>query len=395
MMRPVAAVALLLLAACGTRTDPPAPVVEVDTGANVRGDTIVVMPGDTLSGLASRHGVGQRELAEANGLAAPFVIRVGQRLVLPAPRNYTVQRGDTLLGLSRQFNVAQDDLAQANGLSAPFALREGQVLSIPGGSRGAVTAAAPPPAPAPAPAPQAPVPAPRAAARSSIEIVPAAPTPAAPTAPQPVETAPAPPPEPPRALAPPPTTPSTRPAPPPAAPRVAETPPVAPTAPAPAPPAAAPTPPAPPRATPPQQAAAPAAADPAPRAGARFAWPVRGRIVSDFGPKPGNLFNDGINITAAKGTPVTAADNGVVAEVTNELAGFGNLVLIRHADGWMTIYAHLDEVSVARNARVTRGQRIGTVGETGSVTEPQLHFEVLRQSRRVNPIEHLDPDRRG
>jgi murein DD-endopeptidase MepM/ murein hydrolase activator NlpD len=386
MMRHAAVVALLLLAACGTRTDPPAPVVEVETGAAVRGDTVVVMPGDTLSGLASRHGVSQRDLAEANGLAAPFVIRVGQRLVLPAPRNYTVQRGDTLPGLSRQFNVAQDDLAQANGLSAPFALREGQVLTIPGGSRGAVTAVAP----APSPVPQAPVPAPRAAARPSIEIVPAPPPPATPSAPRP--------PEPARGLAAPaPSTPSTRPASPPAAsppvaPGVAEPPPIARTAPAPPP---APTPPPAPRSAPAQQAATPPAAGPAPRAGARFAWPVRGRIVSDFGPKPGNLFNDGINIAAAKGTPVTAADNGVVAEVTNELAGFGNLVLIRHADGWMTIYAHLDEVSVARNARVTRGQRIGTVGETGTVTEPQLHFEVLRQSRRVNPIEHLEADRRG
>lgn len=376
--------ALLALGACAARTEPPAPVVEVETGgAPIRGETIVVMPGDTLSGLAARHGTTQRELAEANGIAAPFVIRVGQRLVLPPPRSYTVQRGDTLTGLARQFNVGQDDLAQANGLSAPFALREGQTLTIPGGIRaGAATAAA---APAPTPAP---VPAPRAAARSSIEIVPSA-NPPAPAAPPVVETTPAPapapvftpPPEPPRPQAAPaaPTTPATRPSAPPAPQRAAE-------APAPAP---APAPRAAPQPAPQQQAAAPAA-DPAPRAGARFAWPVRGRIVSDFGPKPGNLFNDGINIAAAKGTPVTAADNGVVAEVTNELAGFGNLVLIRHADGWMTIYAHLDEVSVARNARVTKGQRIGTVGQTGSVTEPQLHFEVLRQSRRVNPVEHLD-----
>jgi len=154
-----------------------------------------------------------------------------------------------------------------------------------------------------------------------------------------------------------------------------------------------PSPPARPADPAPQAAAR--APEPAARAATRFAWPVRGRVVSDFGPKPGNLFNDGINIAAAKGTPVAAADNGVVAEVTNELAGFGNVVLVRHADGWMTIYAHLDEVSVARNARVTRGQTIGTVGQTGSVSEPQLHFEVLRQSRRVNPLDHLDADRRN
>jgi murein DD-endopeptidase MepM/ murein hydrolase activator NlpD len=386
-----AAVALTFaLAACGARTDPPAPILEVEASTAARGDAIVVMPGDTLSALATRHGIGIRELADANGLSAPYVIRVGQRLVLPPPRNYTVQRGDTLTGLGRQFNVAVEDIAQANGLAPTAMLREGQTLTIPGGTRSGAVATAVPSAAPPAGSPQSPVPAPRAAARSAIEIVPSAggaPPPA-------VETARTPSPEPPRPQAGPAPVPTPAPGPAPGPAPAAATPATRPAAPAANNPAASNPSPAARPADPAPQAAA-RAPEPAARAATRFAWPVRGRVVSDFGPKPGNLFNDGINIAAAKGTPVVAADNGVVAEVTNELAGFGNVVLVRHADGWMTIYAHLDEVSVARNARVTRGQTIGTVGQTGSVSEPQLHFEVLRQSRRVNPLDHLDADRRS
>jgi murein DD-endopeptidase MepM/ murein hydrolase activator NlpD len=120
------------------------------------------------------------------------------------------------------------------------------------------------------------------------------------------------------------------------------------------------------------------------RAG-RFAWPVRGTIVSAFGAKPGGLQNDGINIAAPRGTAVRAAENGVVVYAGNELKGFGNLLLVRHADGWMSAYAHLDEAVVARGAQVQRGQVIGQVGQTGSVAAPQLHFELRRGGRAVDP----------
>jgi len=138
----------------------------------------------------------------------------------------------------------------------------------------------------------------------------------------------------------------------------------------------------------------PAGEDPAPRSAGRFRWPARGSILSEFGPKPGGLHNDGINISAAKGSSVVAAENGVVAYAGNELRGFGNLLLIRHADGWMTAYAHLDDMLVDRGAKVTRGQKIGTVGSSGSVSAPQLHFELRRGSRAVDPREYLDAERR-
>ena len=123
----------------------------------------------------------------------------------------------------------------------------------------------------------------------------------------------------------------------------------------------------------------------------RPSWPVSGTILSEFGPKSGGLHNDGINIAAAKGTAVRAADEGTVAYAGNELKGFGNLVLVRHADGWMTAYAHLDRMDVDRGAPVKRGQIIGTVGATGNVRAPQLHFELRRGSRAVDPRERLAP----
>jgi murein DD-endopeptidase MepM/ murein hydrolase activator NlpD len=128
------------------------------------------------------------------------------------------------------------------------------------------------------------------------------------------------------------------------------------------------------------------------RGGRAFQWPVRGQIVSDFGAKSGGLHNDGINIAAARGTAVRAAESGVVVYAGNEVRGFGNLLLIRHADGWMTAYAHVDEINVARDEQVRRGQTVAKVGRTGNVTTPQLHFEIRRGTRSVNPREFLTPE---
>ncbi len=131
-------------------------------------------------------------------------------------------------------------------------------------------------------------------------------------------------------------------------------------------------------------------AAPPPRGGARFLWPVKGRLISGYGPKPDGLHNDGLNIAASKGTAVVAADNGVVAYAGNELRGFGNLLLLKHADGWITAYAHLDRIEVERGATVKRGQTVGRVGQTGSVTSPQLHFELRKGSQAVDPSGQMD-----
>jgi len=116
---------------------------------------------------------------------------------------------------------------------------------------------------------------------------------------------------------------------------------------------------------------------------------VKGQIISGFGPKKGGLNNDGVNIGAPAGTNVVAADNGVVAYAGNELRGFGNLLLIRHADGWVTAYAHNDKLLVKRGDTVKRGQIIAQVGSTGSVSTPQLHFEIRKGTDPVDPLKYL------
>ena len=128
---------------------------------------------------------------------------------------------------------------------------------------------------------------------------------------------------------------------------------------------------------------------PPPRSKQTFLWPVVGEIITGFGPLSGGRRNDGINIAAPRGTAVVAAENGVVAYIGNELRGYGNLILIRHADGWVTAYAHNEVVLVARGDMVKRGDVIGRVGSTGSVTEPQIHFELRRGVGSVDPVKHL------
>jgi len=133
----------------------------------------------------------------------------------------------------------------------------------------------------------------------------------------------------------------------------------------------------------------PKAEKPPLRAGGRFAWPIKGTILSSFGAKKGGLYNDGINISAKRGAKVRAAENGVVAYAGNELRGFGNLLLIRHQGGWMTAYAHTDKLLVKRGQTVKRSQIIGYAGSSGSVDHPQVHFEIRKGSRAVNPLQYL------
>lgn len=125
------------------------------------------------------------------------------------------------------------------------------------------------------------------------------------------------------------------------------------------------------------------------RSSSKFTWPVKGKILSSYGSKSNGLFNDGINIGAARGTAVKAAENGVVAYAGNEVKGMGNLIIIQHSDGWMTVYAHLDSMSVKRGTKVLVGQKIGTVGETGKVDQPQLHFEIRKGTKAYNPSSYL------
>jgi murein DD-endopeptidase MepM/ murein hydrolase activator NlpD len=121
-----------------------------------------------------------------------------------------------------------------------------------------------------------------------------------------------------------------------------------------------------------------------------FRWPVRGRVITGFGPKPSGQQNDGINVAVPEGTPVKAAEDGVVAYAGNELKTYGNLVLIRHSNGFVTAYAHASEILVKRDEPIKRGQVIAKSGQTGNVAAPQLHFEIRKGSSPVDPIPYLD-----
>ena len=266
-----------------------------------------VARGDTVYGIARRFGLPIRSLLDANGIEPPYVLKIGQKLVLPLPRSYTVQKGDTVYGISRRHRVDITEFVRLNGINPPFTIALGQKVLIPPGTKVG------------APANGAPRPQPRA---------------------------------------------STLP------PKVAGL-------------AALPA-----RRTQPPVAASPSPVvipKPPPRQDAKFLWPVKGKVISSFGPKGGGLHNDGINISAPRGSIVRAAESGVVAYAGNELKGFGNLVLLKHAGGWTTAYAHNDTIAVRRGQTVRRGQQIARVGSSGNVAQPQLHFELRKGSRAVNP----------
>jgi murein DD-endopeptidase MepM/ murein hydrolase activator NlpD len=120
-----------------------------------------------------------------------------------------------------------------------------------------------------------------------------------------------------------------------------------------------------------------------------FRWPAKGRIIAGFGPRTNGQTNDGINIALPEGTPIKAAEDGVVAYAGNELKGYGNLVLVRHADGFVTAYAHAKELLVKRGDPIKRGQTIARSGQTGNVDAPQLHFEIRKGPSPIDPMPHL------
>ena len=287
---------------------------------------------------------------------APVVLRgaapgfTGEAAMTPAParmarpmtpaRTIVVQRGQSVGRIAQQHHVPMAAIIAANRLAPPYKIETGQRLLIPAGGE--------PPPPA-TPAGAAPVP-PTAVTQATPQIIPLDG------------------PAPPAAMAPPSQV------------------------------AASPAPPSAPAASlrPPAEASA-EPGDGAPKAsatqprGAHFAWPVRGRVLAGYGVAAGGSHNDGINIAAPRGAPVSAIDGGVVAYAGNELRGYGNLVLVKHADGWISAYAHCDELLVKRGDKVRRGQVIAKVGATGGVGEPQLHFELRRGKKPVDPREFLAP----
>jgi murein DD-endopeptidase MepM/ murein hydrolase activator NlpD len=283
----------LLVAACGPRTEEPAPVLS--RGAVIAPAVeIEVRRGQTLSGIAHAYHIPMQVVAEANQLAPPYHIEAGQTLIIPS--------------------AGQPAMPPAPALPA----------------------SPPPPSPETATGPTSP-----AAVALDRTTAAAVGTPPA-AAPGPAISTPAP---------------------------VEATKPVASQEPTPKP------------ERPPSSA----------QAGGSLLWPVHGRVVAGYGSGPDGTHNDGINIAAPRGAPVEAVDAGVVAYAGNELRGYGNLLLVKHPNGWISAYAHCDQMLVKRGDKVARGQVIARVGSTGNVTGPQLHFELRRGNRPVDPREFLSP----
>ncbi len=319
------------------------------------GAPVTVGYGETVEMIARRHGVPAQAILETNGITNVASIKPGQRLVIPryvsspsapqpaAPRVaapvaapapvaataggnvHIVGPGESLLRIARKNNITLTSLARANNLQPYAKLNIGDRIAIPAAGRQAAAHAAP------------------------TMAAPVVSTPATQPMPQ---------------LAQPRTVPAER---------VANAP--AQTA----------------RVATPEAPATETAASNTEPAGPMpsFRWPVHGRVIAGFGPKSNGGQNDGINLAVPEGTPIKAAEDGVVAYAGNELKGYGNLVLIRHANGFVSAYANAKELLVKRGDNIKRGQVIASAGQTGNVTSPQLHFEIRKGSTPVDPTKYL------
>ncbi len=136
-----------------------------------------------------------------------------------------------------------------------------------------------------------------------------------------------------------------------------------------------------------------AEATPPPLSGEGFLWPVAGEVVDAFGTKPDGRRNDGINIAARAGTPVRAVENGIVVYAGDAVPAFGRMLIIRHAGGYLSTYAHNEALLVTVGDRVRRGQIVARVGATGSVSRPQLHFQLRAGRQPVDPRKFLKAGR--
>jgi murein DD-endopeptidase MepM/ murein hydrolase activator NlpD len=244
----------------------------------------------------------------------------------PNAYRHTIESGESLYTIARRYDVTAQAIVEANGFTSPDKIYVGQKIIIPG--RPDLLAAK----------------GPSAAPATQVAVVGDEPTAA------PVVTP----------VAPPTTTAAI------ANPDLlkSNTPPVVEAAPAPS----------------PTQVAA--AQQPQASGATKFRWPVSGKVIVDFASSKGT----GINVEAPEGSAVRAAENGTVIYVGSGVEGYGNLVLIRHANGYVSAYAHLKEISVTKGANISRGDNIGAVGMTGSVSRPQLHFELRMGATPVDPM---------
>ncbi|MCK1713155.1 MULTISPECIES: LysM peptidoglycan-binding domain-containing M23 family metallopeptidase [unclassified Bradyrhizobium] len=341
-----------------TATVPPRSVAATQPAG---GTKIIVGTSDTLDVLAKRYRVTPQAIMAANGYKGPRTLSPGQQLIIPhsgvtaaapapamapvaaapatapaakplaavaaPPSMHFVNRGDTLASIARKNHISPAELARANGLEPSAKLKLGTKLTVPGAKTAALAA------------PVAPVTA--APVAGTLQPVAAAPAPATKMAAvaAPVQSA-----------------------------RLAQA-----------------------TANVEEKAAeTPTKAAEVTSALPTFRWPVRGKVITSYGAKTNGKSNDGINLAVPEGTPVKAAEDGVVAYSGNELKGYGNLVLVRHSNGYVTAYAHASELMVKRGDTIKRGQVIAKSGQSGEVASPQLHFEIRKGSSPVDPLQFLN-----
>jgi murein DD-endopeptidase MepM/ murein hydrolase activator NlpD len=324
-----------------------------------------VQRGDHIDALARAFSTTRNVILEANAsVRAPYLLHPGEILKVPVAKAYVARDGDTLAGVARRFSVNVDELAQLNHVSARAPLRSGEEIGLPssmrdrGPQRGAGEVDYAEAAPYQPPVRQSPPP-----SASYASPSPVTPTPDHRMS----QVAPA-------------YTPS-----PAQAPRSSSSSYSAPSSSYSSPGYIAPASP------PPPAASGYTDAEISQAARGRFVWPVRGDIVQKFGPQGVGRRNDGVDIKAAQGTVVKAAAQGEVVYAGDQVPGFGNLVLLKHADGWVTAYAHLDSVNVAMKQEVTQGQSLGSVGMSGGANQPELHFEVRYAPTPADKAKPVDP----
>ncbi len=317
---------------------------------------VAVHKGDNIYRVAKRYDVTLRDLIEVNNLKPPYRIHPGQALRLPKKRIHIVRRFETVTSIARKRNVDIHGLVKMNDLQAPYTLRENQRLQLPYPQKAQPHWAR------------------RKIVAKKIEpikkIEPLLPLkekaktiePLLPLVKKPTLKKPSPNREAHRETQK--TFKDIFQVPPPQKPQLVHT-----------------------AKTPSQKRVS--QKEPKLALISKFSWPLRGRILAKYGKKSGGLRNDGVNIAAKKGTPIKAAEQGHVVYVGNALKGYGKLILIRHRGGWITTYAHCDRTFISKGDPVKKGQKIATVGSTGNVKKSQLHFEVRKKTRTVDPLRYL------
>lgn len=360
----VLSASIITLTGCMETTSGPVQVhmYGVGTGGGSLG-IHTVTPADSVYTISKKYNVPMRTMMEMNNLEPPYALVPGMRLKLPAPNTYKSRPGDTLYTISRLYNVSTTDLVKQNHLTAPYTIQPGTLLTLPAPQGPSMQAAA-----APSTIPVAPV-----AVLEPPQVL-SEPLPTLQSQHQQsgqqqggasyvfnpgADNASRLPAEPGKVIAPQTQTASVTAQPPMPTAQEAD------------------------RA--PAKTISKADIPDAPARAGGFQMPVNGKVLSNYGPKADGSHNDGINIQAPKGSAVRAAENGVVVYADNKIEGYGNLVLVRHEDGYITAYAHLDKTLARRGQIVKQGEAIGTVGKSGAVDKPQLHFEIRRGTKALDP----------